>query len=87
MRSIDVGGDHSQRTCGCVKLHLKDDTYDLGWLTLRGISLPNIIVVLLGANEKRRLVIETRWLETHKVPQFVLGFDKDKHTLPFIKKA
>lgn len=86
MRSIDVAGDHSQRTCGSVKLHLKMESYDLGWLTLQCISLPNSIGVLLGANEKRRLGIETRWSKEHKVPHFELGFDKDKHTLPFIKR-
>ena len=86
MRSIDVAGDHSQRTSGSVKLHLKMESYDLGWLTLQCIPLPNSIGVLLGANEKRRLGIETKWSKEHKVPHFELGFGNEKHTLPFIKR-
>jgi hypothetical protein len=86
MRSIDVVGDHSQRTSGSVKLHLKMESYDLGWLTLQCIPLPNSIGVLLKANEKRRLGIETKWSKEHKVPHFELGFGNEKHTLPFIKR-
>ena len=38
-RSIDVAGDHSQRTCGSVKLYLKMESYGLRWLTMQANNL------------------------------------------------
>eukprot|EP01050_Picozoa_sp_SAG11_P046574 SAG11_NODE_23897_length_381_cov_1.436170_1_plen_110_part_00 len=56
-RSIDVAGGGSHTTYGSVRLHLKFQNYDPGYLTYQVIELPNSLSVLLGAKYTQKYKI------------------------------
>eukprot|EP01050_Picozoa_sp_SAG11_P005978 SAG11_NODE_446_length_9395_cov_19.399957_4_plen_515_part_00 len=85
-RSIDVAGGGSHTTYGSVRLHLKFQNYDPGYLTYQVIELPNSLSVLLGANEKRNCMIDTNWSKEFETPHFQFGLKRDKRVLDFIKR-
>ena len=85
-RSIDVAGGGSHTTYGSVRLHLKFENYDPGYLTYQVIELPNSLSVLLGANEKRNCMIDTNWSKEFRTPHFQFGLKSSGQVLDFIKR-